>query len=98
MAIPTRTPEEAFAEASGIPLDQARAIVRHQTTCAICGYGMLVKPWSDVVPAEARVTVSIEVGIAGATRVQFHAGCLVANPMVVGAKLAVAAGLAEPEV
>ena len=77
-------------------LETAGAVARSQKACLVCGWGLIVKPWGEVVPAAERVVLE-GLGADGLSRsVTFHAGCL-GESASVGSLIAVALGFAEPE-
>ena len=85
-----------LAAAEGIDLGTASAIARSQKACLVCGHGIVVYPWGDVVPAAERVILEGR-GADGLSRsIAVHAGCL-GESASVGSLLAVALGFAEPE-
>ena len=63
----------ALAAASGMSGETALAVVRHQTTCTVCGRGMIVDELGpDVVGIEDQVVLADGRG----HRVEVHGYCL----------------------
>ncbi len=93
MKIETSTEKMAAAlEATGLEREAAETAAAYQAACIVCGHGLLVLPWGEVVPAAKRVALDAEPG----KRIQIHAFCL--TEAGAGRRIAEELGLVEPEV
>ena len=66
---------EALA-ASGVEPALAGALVRSQAACLVCGNGMIVLPWGEIVATEDQVVLDAK---PANVRVHIHGFCLT-NP------------------
>lgn len=53
----------------------AAALIESQRECVVCGNGMIVLPWADVVPVADRIALDADSG-GTKKRVTIHRGCL----------------------
>jgi hypothetical protein len=79
---------EALA-ASGVEPALARTLVRSQAVCVVCGNGMLVLPWGEIVVTEDQVVLdatpaNVRVHIHGFCLTQVSAGELIARALGFG--------------
>ncbi len=79
---------EALA-ASGVEPALARTLVRSQAACLVCGNGMIVLPWGEVVATEDQVVLdatpaNVRVHIHGFCLTQVSAGELIARALGFG--------------
>lgn len=94
-ASPTSRQITALAAADRITNGQAAALIRAQRDCDICGNGMLIKPWAEVVAKADRLTLRILTSGGsniGSHTVHVHRGCVSASPASVAEAILIALG------
>ena len=87
---------EARAGGEVLELGMAESIVRSQRECVLCGHGIIVRAWGEVVPSAERLVLEGRGPDGLARSVAIHAGCL--PEVSAGRAISDALGFTEPEV